>query len=75
MIEYMLKFRLSFSFGRALQASPLKAWNGNNVAAGQDELLRYNLSKLGLWLVVLNKVIFQNKSDAKIYIKIKILSN
>jgi len=33
-------WRLSFSFGRALQASPLKAWNGNNVAAGQDQLLR-----------------------------------
>jgi len=33
-------WRLSFSFGRALQASPLKAWNGTDVAAGQDQLIR-----------------------------------
>jgi fructose-bisphosphate aldolase class I len=32
--------RLSFSFGRALQASCLKAWAGRDVAAGQDQLLR-----------------------------------
>jgi len=31
---------LSFSFGRALQASCLKAWAGKDVAAGQDELLK-----------------------------------
>jgi len=31
---------LSFSFGRALQASCLKAWAGKDVAAGQAELLR-----------------------------------
>lgn len=31
---------LSFSFGRALQASCLKAWAGKDVAAGQEELLR-----------------------------------
>jgi fructose-bisphosphate aldolase class I len=33
-------WRLSFSFGRALQASCLKAWSGKNVEAGQDELLK-----------------------------------
>merc|ERR1712168_430384 len=33
-------WRLSFSFGRALQASAIKAWNGSDVAAGQDQLLR-----------------------------------
>jgi fructose-bisphosphate aldolase class I len=33
-------WRLSFSFGRALQASCLKAWGGNNVAAGQEEFLK-----------------------------------
>jgi len=33
-------WRLSFSFGRALQASALKAWNGTDVAAGQAELLK-----------------------------------
>merc|ERR1719330_2139958 len=33
-------WRLSFSFGRALQASAIKAWNGSNVAAGQDQLIR-----------------------------------
>merc|ERR1711923_312594 len=32
-------WRLSFSFGRALQASCLKAWAGTNVAAGQEEFL------------------------------------
>ena len=32
--------RLSFSFGRALQASCLAAWSGRDVAAGQAELLR-----------------------------------
>jgi len=31
---------LSFSFGRALQASCLKAWAGTDVGAGQKELLR-----------------------------------
>jgi len=33
-------WRLSFSFGRALQASAIKAWAGKEVAAGQEELLR-----------------------------------
>ena len=32
--------RLSFSFGRALQASSLKACSGKDVAAGQEEFLR-----------------------------------
>ena len=36
-----LQLRLSFSFGRALQASALKAWNGSDVAAGQDQLIRW----------------------------------
>jgi fructose-bisphosphate aldolase class I len=32
-----LPWKLSFSYGRALQAAPLKAWSGKteNVAAGQ----------------------------------------
>ena len=46
-------FRLSFSFGRALQASCLKAWSGKDVAAGQEELLRRaetnGLAALGLY--------------------------
>ena len=33
-------FRLSFSFGRALQASCLKAWAGKDVTAGQEEFLK-----------------------------------
>jgi len=33
-------WRLSFSFGRALQASCLKAWAGKDVGAGQEQLLR-----------------------------------
>jgi hypothetical protein len=33
-------FRLSFSFGRALQASALKAWGGKNMGAGQEEFLK-----------------------------------
>jgi len=33
-------WRLSFSFGRALQASALKAWGGKNVEAGQQEFLK-----------------------------------
>lgn len=39
---------LSFSFGRALQASCLKAWAGKDVAAGQAELLRYGIIPLSL---------------------------
>ena len=36
----LILFRLTFSFGRALQASCLKAWSGTNVEAGQEELLK-----------------------------------
>ena len=36
----LLHSRLSFSFGRALQASCLAAWSGRDVAGGQAELLR-----------------------------------
>jgi len=34
-------WKFSFSYGRALQAAPLKAWSGNddNVAAGQQALI------------------------------------
>ena len=32
--------RLTFSYGRALQASCLKGWSGKDVAAGQEELLK-----------------------------------
>ena len=38
--SHWLYFRLTFSFGRALQASCLKAWAGKDVAAGQGELLK-----------------------------------
>lgn len=31
---------LTFSYGRALQASALKAWSGKDVKAGQEELLK-----------------------------------
>lgn len=31
---------LTFSYGRALQASALKAWGGSDVKAGQEELLK-----------------------------------
>ena len=33
-------WRLSFSFGRALQASALKAWGGSDTKAGQQQLLK-----------------------------------
>ena len=33
-------WRLTFSFGRALQASGLKAWQGKDVAAGQAAWLK-----------------------------------
>lgn len=33
-------WKLSFSFGRALQASALKGWNGSDVGAGQEQLLK-----------------------------------
>ncbi|HIP77458.1 MAG TPA: fructose-bisphosphate aldolase class I, partial [Kiloniellaceae bacterium] len=36
-----LPWKLSFSYGRALQAAPLKAWSGQaaNLAAGQAAFL------------------------------------
>jgi len=35
-------WQLSFSYGRALQASPLRVWNGNekNIEAAQTEFLK-----------------------------------
>ena len=51
---FFYDFRLSFSFGRALQASCLKAWAGKDVAAGQEELLKRaetnGLAALGQYL-------------------------
>lgn len=43
---------LTFSYGRALQASVLRAWAGKkeNIAAGQNELLKR--AKVSLWIVV-----------------------
>jgi len=51
----VMPWALSFSYGRALQAAPLKAWGGKpeNVAAGQRAFLhraRMNgLAQLGEW--------------------------
>lgn len=56
-----LPWKLSFSYGRALQAAPLKAWGGKpeNVAAGQRAFLhraRMNgLAALGKWKTELEK--------------------
>ena len=48
-----LPWPLTFSYGRALQAAPLKAWNGSNVEAGQaafNHRARMNsLASLGEW--------------------------
>ena len=38
--KYFKPWTLSFSYGRALQNSSLNAWAGNNVQAGQKELIR-----------------------------------
>ncbi|KAA5804097.1 fructose-bisphosphate aldolase class I [Alkalicaulis satelles] len=50
---YNLPWPLTFSYGRALQAAPLKAWNGSDVAAGQrafNHRARMNsLAALGQW--------------------------
>lgn len=54
-------WKLSFSYGRALQAAPLKAWSGKaeNIAAGQHAFLhraRMNgLATLGKWKAELEK--------------------
>jgi len=56
-----LPWKLSFSYGRALQAAPLKAWSGKaeNVAAAQRAFLhraRMNgLAALGQWKAELEK--------------------
>jgi len=48
-----LPWPLTFSYGRALQAAPLKAWNGSDVEAGQkafNHRARMNgLAALGEW--------------------------
>ncbi|QNL19581.1 fructose-bisphosphate aldolase class I [Hyphobacterium sp. CCMP332] len=50
---YDLPWALTFSYGRALQAAPLKAWNGKDVAAGQkafNHRARMNgLAAMGEW--------------------------
>ncbi|MEK7266345.1 MAG: class I fructose-bisphosphate aldolase, partial [Pseudomonadota bacterium] len=51
----VMPWALSFSYGRALQAAPLKAWSGKaeNVAAGQRAFLHRakmnGLAQLGKW--------------------------
>ena len=48
-----LPWPMTFSYGRALQAAPLEAWNGSNVEAGQaafNHRARMNgLASLGEW--------------------------
>jgi fructose-bisphosphate aldolase class I len=41
-LKEVLPWKLSFSYGRALQAAPLKAWSGKarNVGSGQEALLQ-----------------------------------
>jgi fructose-bisphosphate aldolase class I len=57
----MIPWKLSFSYGRALQAAPLKAWAGKaeNIEAGQKAFLhraRMNgLAQLGKWSEELEK--------------------
>ncbi len=50
---YDLPWPLTFSYGRALQAAPLKAWGGKDVAAGQkafNHRARMNgLASIGEW--------------------------
>lgn len=50
---YDLPWPMTFSYGRALQAAPLKAWNGSDVEAGQkafNHRARMNgLASLGQW--------------------------
>jgi len=54
-------WKMSFSYGRALQAAPLKAWSGKseNVAAGQRAFLHRakmnSLATLGKWKTDLEK--------------------
>jgi fructose-bisphosphate aldolase class I len=55
-------WQMTFSYGRALQAAPQKAWNGKpeNVAAAQAAFLhraRMNgLASMGKWNEVLERV-------------------
>ena len=54
-------WKMSFSYGRALQAAPLKAWSGKaeNVAAGQKAFLHRakmnSLATIGDWKTALEK--------------------
>ena len=56
-----LPWKLSFSYGRALQAAPLKAWGGKseNVAAGQRAFAHRakmnGVATLGKWTEQLEK--------------------
>jgi fructose-bisphosphate aldolase class I len=56
-----LPWKLSFSYGRALQAAPLKAWGGKseNVAAGQRAFAHRakmnSMATLGKWSEQLEK--------------------
>ena len=54
-----LPWKLTFSYGRALQAAALKAWNGNNVDAGKlahAHRARMNsLAAVGQWSAALEK--------------------
>ena len=54
-----LPWKLTFSYGRALQAAALKAWKGSNVEAGKKAHLhraRMNgLAAKGEWSVALEK--------------------
>jgi fructose-bisphosphate aldolase class I len=56
---YDLPWALTFSYGRALQAAPLKAWKGQDVAAGQkafNHRARMNgLASIGEWTPELEK--------------------
>jgi fructose-bisphosphate aldolase class I len=57
----VMPWALSFSYGRALQAAPLKAWSGmaENVADGQRAFLHRakmnGLAQLGIWSAGLEK--------------------
>ena len=54
-----LPWALTFSYGRALQADAISAWNGENVAAGQAAFThraRMNgLAALGKWSAIAEK--------------------
>ncbi|MBL4595054.1 MAG: fructose-bisphosphate aldolase class I [Robiginitomaculum sp.] len=56
---YELPWNLTFSYGRALQAAPLAAWSGNDVAAGQTAFAHRakmnSLASLGQWNAALEE--------------------